>query len=128
MWKRITSVALTVAGTLVLLPLAIGWARYDYGFLDSQVAFYCITDGGTLYADGYSEEGFRSVERGMSKQNVREILGEPIVRPWFQGAHGDPSKWWYAFQRRPRMNAHRRCIEFGPDDRVTGRVSEPNID
>jgi len=112
----------------MILPWMLGWIRYGYGFLASQVAFYSITDGGTLYGDRYTEERFESVELGMSKAEVQEILGDPLVRPWFQGANGDPAQWWYAFQRQPGMNAHRRCIQFGPDDRVTGRISEPNID
>ena len=128
MWKRSGIVGLSVVAVVALLPWTVGWTKYGYGFLDSHVAFYMLDDGGTLYSDGYVEGRFQSIELGMSKNTVQQILGDPIVRPWFQGAHGDPSQWWYAFQSEPGMNAHRRCVQFGPDQRVSGLVSEPNID
>ena len=128
MKRRIRTAVTTLTLALVAVPWALGWIRYDYGFVDAQVAFYFVTEAGTLYGDGYSEGGFRSVLPGMTREEVRGLLGEPIVRPWFQGPHGDPSEWWYAFQGEPGNNAHLRCVTFGPDDRVTGKISEPRLD
>ena len=36
----------------------------------------------TVYAEGYSDKGFRSVRTGMSQQDVLDILGIPIEEIW----------------------------------------------
>lgn len=128
MKPRGRTTALTAVGLLALLPWVIGWARYSYGFLEAHAAFWLIADGGTVYSTEFTEERFQSIEAGMPREAVHELLGDPLVLPWWQGPIGKPSEWWVALPRRAGNNAHLRCIEFGSDHRVSRVVSRPYID
>lgn len=70
----------------------------------------------TEYSAGYSDRGFRQVRVGMTEQQVRELIGEPLDT--YSVRHSlDDVGWRYA--RSPRSHSyHVRVVLF-----KTGRVS-----
>ena len=62
----------------------------------------------TAYASGFSEAKFAQVRRGMSKADVRRILGQPLAH--LEALPQDDRKWFYAFLD---------CNKIPTDDRVT---------
>jgi hypothetical protein len=45
----------------------------------------------TIYARGYSEKGFQSVQPGMSKDQVRTLLGKPLKEEVFDCVGSTPA-------------------------------------
>jgi hypothetical protein len=69
----------------------------------------------TIYAHGFSESKFRRIEKGMSKAEVRRILGNPLTgnaNGHIEGALDDENTWSYADLDCTKIPA-------GDDDRVT---------
>ena len=76
-------VAVAVVGAVVVAAAGYFWfavlAPYD----------------ATIYAAGFSEQGFALVSRGMSKTDVKRLLGEPLTH--VEGMMNSDNKWFYAF-------------------------------
>lgn len=54
---------------------------------------------GTVFAPGYSEEGFRQVHRGMTQSQVLSLLGPPLRRYEGYWTPGLVEVWEYSRQR-----------------------------
>lgn len=79
----------------------------------------------TVYSARYSDAGFRAVSAGMSLEEVRQVLGEPLrtYSPEIPGAVG------WTFAESARKNNYRiRTVLFGNDGRVTSKFAGYWID
>jgi hypothetical protein len=75
---------IAVLGLLVVLAVGFSWklvysVRMAHGVGDIVWSSVCFFVEETIYAPGYSEEGFDSVEVGNSMLEVLEVLGRPLV-------------------------------------------------
>jgi outer membrane protein assembly factor BamE (lipoprotein component of BamABCDE complex) len=72
----------------------------------------------TAYANGYREQGFRSIKVGMTSAQVISIMGPPLGRgPW-----GDlPEVWFYTQNKTLTDNFWRRWVVV---DTTQDRVAE----
>lgn len=80
---------------ILLIPvsmLGLCWAVFYYDALDN-----------TVYASGFSAEGFRQVSEGMTPAEVRALIGEPIGRN-----PSEPGDMWVRFG-----NGGRAVLETG---------------
>jgi hypothetical protein len=79
----------------------------------------------TVYAPGYSDRAFRSVQAGRTRGEVRERLGEPLevrVDPWAT-RKGAAQECW-AFSRSPGDTEYRiRLVCFSTDGVVLWKES-----
>ena len=83
----------------LLLPLLalLGLVAYDTLSMDGLRGLLLAWDDSTVYAGGYSDRVFRRVRPGMSLDEVRGLLGDPVgCRLRFRDANGrflPDSKW-----------------------------------
>lgn len=84
-----------------------------------------IYDERTRYAAGYTEEGFRSLKAGVSKDDVLRVLGEPLSRREIAGGR---SIFYYSEQATARDNYLVRNVVFDSQGRLLERHAEFYVD
>ena len=72
---RLRSLFLFTAVVALLVCLAFPLRPID-GFIGS---LFLLFEDGTVWADGYSDAGFKAVRVGMSRSEVYKLLGKPIT-------------------------------------------------
>jgi outer membrane protein assembly factor BamE (lipoprotein component of BamABCDE complex) len=84
--KRIV-LALKILGILVLVGI-ISLSVLHHYLLDGLDGWFFSAvldfeeDEDTVYAPGYTDKGFRRIKRGMTEQEVLNILGVPLGEVW----------------------------------------------
>ena len=76
----------------------------------------------TVYASGYSDRSFRSIDSGMTRDQVHETIGLPLVVWTNQGALVE--QW----SRSPSDTDYRRRLIYFRNDRVTKKIAEYYFD
>ena len=73
----------------------------------------------TVYAEGYSENKFRSVRVGMPRAEVTRLIGKPMVVQEFQASGDVPhvTLYWYSLMRNVK-GEYVRSIVFDDDGLV----------
>ena len=66
----------------------------------------------TTYAKDYSEENFFKIKKGMTKEEVKKILGEPLFKT------ENNNYWHYSWYGNGTGNHLTRLIIFGKDGKV----------
>ena len=94
--KTGSSKALLVAAAVAAVALGVAvWldAGKCNGFKDWAKYASCLFKDDTVWAEGYSEEGFLKIERGMSEKDVVRLVGRPLFE-WRDSwkAHWDYSR------------------------------------
>ena len=116
---RINSVLLFIA------VVAMGLCAYRLWPIDGLIGnlFAIFNDEDTVWADGYTNEGWRSVAVGMKRDEVYALLGPPLdTQP--TGVAGTLECW----TRSPAdTDYRRRDLEFS-GDRIVHKWSEYWID
>jgi hypothetical protein len=97
--------------------------RYDWGNACWRTLMAVFTD--TVWAEGFSEDGFARIEIGMTKEQVEKILGPPLSTGCKEMKHCDGV---YSYQVSGTDDFDRRWIRFGPGDKVVGKVHDFYID
>ncbi len=69
-----------VSLVLLVACVAVWFQRWSLDGLAGVALTFLNHD--TAYADGYSDERFRSIQIGMTLKEVRERLGEPLKLSW----------------------------------------------
>jgi hypothetical protein len=112
--SRILKLAVGGVGLLILLPLMI--AAYYGGVQHYSLAdsFYSgmlgwMTD--TSWAKGYSEGNFAKITVGMTEEEVRRIMGDPVWKP--------SSNYWGYTWSPSSTHYHQRALVFSPSGSVT---------
>ena len=108
---------------LALLLLAVGLWFFKIGekraYFSSGKDFFFYTaflfDDATVFSRGFSEEKFKGVRAGQTKQDVRVALGEPISKDIDKKTH---QEYWRYSQAPNNRNYWFRVVVFGTDDRV----------
>ena len=74
----------------------------------------------TVFASGFSEQRFSKVKPNMTKNEVSQILGEPLGKtPWdLWGADHLGECWDYSDSTTNILNYHLRRFIFNPDGKV----------
>lgn len=79
--------SLVAAGVAIFILLPIdGYGGWVLSFLADKED--------TVYASGYSDEGFRRIRPGMSEQEVVDLLGAPLEKYSFEDDHGVQRVGW----------------------------------
>jgi hypothetical protein len=75
----------------------------------------------TVYTAGFSEQTFRTIERGVSDQDVQRLLGPPYGESWFYPPRLQPS------QRASEtgLASLRECRAMRSENRVVVMADEP---
>jgi len=94
--------------------------RAGYGVSDWLAWLDCAGEHPpTRYAPGFSETGFSKVQRGMTREEVKWLLGEPLdKRRWPPSGY----LWEYSEPGTNIPHFHQRDILFTPDGKVSQRV------
>lgn len=96
--------------------------RYKMGPVDAL--FVPLFDG-TRWASGYSEAAFKSIDVGMTKAQVRSILGECLGE---REAPSGGDLWHYTIGKDGRFmsasvhSTHLRIVRFGTNGLVVGKT------
>jgi outer membrane protein assembly factor BamE (lipoprotein component of BamABCDE complex) len=77
--------------TLIVLALFFGMNGQA-----ARVVLMVLGDS-TIWAPGYTEEKWRQLKVGMSKDDVQQLLGEPFAK--LHRDHGNVSEGWYYTDR-----------------------------
>lgn len=90
-------------------------------------------DDTTEYASGYSDSGFRRLRKGMTEEDVRALLGEPLLRldiatqnKLSPGGSAKAEAWRYS--RTPNDGSYRKRIVCFEDGKVDTVLSEYWLD
>ena len=76
----------------------------------------------TIFAPGFSDGAFRRIVVGLTKQQVYEALGRPLVVYPIYGAGKEREQWWYSKPKSGR-SFHLRTVDFR-EGRVVGKHAE----
>ena len=102
---------------VIVAGLLLSAVRHGY---DSEDTIACLVTTGqhsTRYSTGYTAKAFSRVRPGMTPEEVRSVLGEPLRRTtWSSWPEGD---WDYSLPASPSGHYHDRRVRFGPDGRVS---------
>ncbi len=77
----------------------------------------------TEFTPGFSDSAFYSIGPGLSKSEVRALLGKPFhlseSEPGDEGTKKEPlSEFWIYSKQRNNANYYERIVEFGLDEKV----------
>jgi outer membrane protein assembly factor BamE (lipoprotein component of BamABCDE complex) len=111
---RIAKLVLGAIVALLLLPVFVTIYYYGvrhYTLSDSLCSCLFAFQMDTKWAAGYSERNFSKVRVGMSQDEVRRIMGEPIWNP-------NPDYWGYT-ESPSSTHYHQRGFVFSPSGKVT---------
>jgi outer membrane protein assembly factor BamE (lipoprotein component of BamABCDE complex) len=95
---------LKILGLLILVGISGLIALHVY-LLDGLHGWFFSSGEGpfeedTVYAPGYSDKAFRRVKRGMSEQEVLNILGSPLGESWcYEKTEHERFRIWFADER-----------------------------
>jgi hypothetical protein len=112
-------VVLVLFGVLAYSSSHVYWNRAYYNSardIFDNIVF--IFEDRTIYAPGYSEEGFKTIARGMSREQVLAILGEPLRRDL--GTSAMPKEYWRYTEGTADSNYWFRTITFDKKGIVQG--------
>jgi hypothetical protein len=106
----------TVGGVVVLILLPLVIATYYRGFqhytlADSLYSGFLGWMTDTSWAKGYSERNFAKVTVGMTEDEVRRIMGDPVWKP--------SSNYWGYTWSPSSTHYHQRALVFSPSGSVT---------
>jgi outer membrane protein assembly factor BamE (lipoprotein component of BamABCDE complex) len=107
---------------LLLFPVFHDLVRYRYNINDiiiSKVMFPFV-EIKTLWSEQYSENRFHKINRGMSKLDVTNLIGNPL----FNECHLDACIWQYTLPVNDTSSYHRRIVFFNSAGEVTNTISE----
>lgn len=77
----------------------------------------------TEYSPNYSDQAFRKVKKGFSKDEVLNIIGEPLEKNIF-----DLKEYWY-YARSPSDTHYKvRILAFNLDGKIQRKISEFYVD
>jgi inner membrane protein len=76
-------------GSLLALWLVSVWLICSADPVRDAIVGFVLRED-TSYASGFSEKAFRTIAPGMSKAQVRRLLGAPIGESWFYSPLGQP--------------------------------------
>lgn len=107
---------------LIALLLGIAFPlRPTDGYIGSLILLF--EDDGTVWADGYSESGFKSVRIGMARSEVYKLLGPPLTgNNYFDGTVG------HCWTMSQLDSTYRQREVIFADDRVIEVIAGPWID
>ena len=91
----VREIVVSVAVSASLLTAVHRWALDGIG----GIAFGALLDEDTVYARGYSDAGFRHVAPGMSREQVRSLIGAPQKEWPIEATNGGPdlgARWSYS--------------------------------
>ena len=88
--------------------------QFGYGFNDAFWRVVWAIIEGTIYADSFSEEKFHSIKLGMTKDQVKEILGNPLNDEGLQ----KNSFWYYTHHDHPTSDFDQRWVVFDKSEAV----------
>ena len=111
--------ALAVIGLVPVLVLAafIAWPmlHYGYNFSDSLACLVTTGQHATSFAPGYSDAAFSKLRLGMSYDEVRRLLGEPLHR---DTVYWPDYGWKYSAPASSSGHYHLREVRFTQDGKV----------
>nr|WP_256433108.1 outer membrane protein assembly factor BamE [Myxococcus sp. CA040A] len=81
----------------------------------------CIVGEDTVYSARYSDRGFRTILPGMSEEQVRHALGEPLRVQELDPPYG--AVWSYSKSAK-KDNYRIRTVRFGEDGKVVTKTAE----
>jgi hypothetical protein len=114
-----------LSAAIAVVALALSMGRFHLLRLGAMFGY------GTVYASGYTEEGFRSVTTGMSSEEVLATIGTPLRKvPWTGytwPVPGSDENWWYSEQPPQDGNYYRRWLLF-KNGRVLANLSYFYVD
>ncbi|NOS71920.1 MAG: outer membrane protein assembly factor BamE [Verrucomicrobia bacterium] len=93
------------------------WPGFPYGYSRSEALAWLMTSGShpTRYASNYSERAFARIQRGMSRDDVRNLAGQPLEKSTtMRGVE----TWSYSLPASNSGNFHARFVEFASDGMV----------
>ena len=107
----------------VLAALITVLFSVHYMFLDgvSGLIFAPVFGDTTTYAPRYSDSGFRRVRKGMSEQQIQDLIGSPLGETWgYVPLHerkpydsSDPCAWVHIRDGRVEEYVDPRCTKQG---------------
>lgn len=87
--------------------------EFGYGVYDAFWRVVWAIDEGTVWAEGFSEESFLEIKKGMSKIEVEQIMGKPLNTT-------SEEFWFYATQDQyGTSDFDQRWIVFDTNNKVT---------
>jgi outer membrane protein assembly factor BamE (lipoprotein component of BamABCDE complex) len=104
----------TAIGALVAGATFLWWPLDGIGGIVCRI----LMEEDTVWASGYSDEGFRSVRLGMTRSEVHNLLGPPIESTPWEGQSWE--NWTYS---PADTNYQVRDVVF-KDDVVVRKISE----
>jgi outer membrane protein assembly factor BamE (lipoprotein component of BamABCDE complex) len=111
---RTTKLVIAAAVMACVAPLSVvtyyGGVQH-YTLADSLYSALLGWAMDTDWAAGYSEAKFSKINLGMTQDEVRKIMGEPIWMP-------NTNYWGYTWSPSS-THYHQRGVEFSPSGRVT---------
>ena len=90
--------------------------NYGYSWEDAMKRTLLYPFEGTVWAKGFTESGFESIQLSMTENQVLAILGEPL----FQNCGEGICFWMYTGQDTQTADFDQRWVVIGKD----GKVSE----
>ena len=106
----------SVLPTLIVLMVNINKLTYHYDWNDSFWRCIFAPMTGTVWAKNFSEVLFDKVHNGMNKNDVENLLGQPLSSGCIEGE----CFWSYSRQETPTDHFDRRRIVFNSNWRVIG--------
>jgi hypothetical protein len=119
-WLRAFVVVMTCFG----VTMTVNKIRFQYDWENAFWRTLMTPFTGTVWALGFSEEGFAEIRIGMSYDEVAKILGEPLRKNCGDKGCG----WIYSNQDTGTADYDRRGITFDTTGRVDGLRHEFYID
>jgi len=89
--SRFSKFVLCLAVLVVFLPALVSAYYYGVRGYSAEDSFYSLTMcrlTDTAWAEGYSERKFAKVRLGMSREEVRSIMGDPICKSYNENYWG----------------------------------------
>ena len=102
------------------------------GLVAYLLAQTCLTDGirgvivptTTVFATGYSDSAWRSVQKGMTTGTVRRLLGVPLIlQHTVRPGHPDETRWEYSGKPGRGTPCYRQRVIVFSDGKVVDRMT-----
>jgi len=93
-----------------------------HSFRDVNVFILCLMDETTAYSSQYSEDVFMNIKIGISKSDVKKLLGEPLLKLPLNKNNSEI--WKYTYTYVPDGFYWVRWIEFNDKGVVVSKVHE----
>ena len=102
-----------------------GWMKLAVVRYVAEAILPYISSERTAYAPGFREEVFRSLKKGISEEDVRRALGEPLLKRTFPDGQ---RIFYYSQQGTPRDNYLVRNVVFDAQGRLLALHTEFYVD